>query len=233
MRSVSPPAKSIDEAYSSQPWWYDFRGFLILKFSYRTSLLAQIRMFSQNIGGSHLEIAIGSGTLFDLILKWRSFKKMPQANITGFDYAERMLAGAKKRFASFQNIQLIKADAAKLPLEDESFDSANIANAIHCLPDILGSLREVHRVLKPAGRLAGNCLLYPRGKGVLDQLAVAINNWGMKVGILNRPYLESEIRTLLIQSGFEIQTEYIHGNCYNFIAKKSEPSKTRSLKVLS
>ncbi len=103
-------------AYKSEPWWYDLRGFFILTFAYRSTLWEQVRFFGDNIKENHLEVAIGSGSLFDIILKWRKWKKMPQTNIIGIDYAEAMLQGAKKRFSKRKNIELKLADVAELPL---------------------------------------------------------------------------------------------------------------------
>lgn len=212
--------EKIDKAYSSEPWWYDLRGFLILTFSYRSTLPKQIRLFANNIAENHLEVAIGTGTLFEMILQYRRFKKLPLVNILGFDYAERMLAGAKKRFRKEKQVSLIRADAGHLSFEKDTFDSSNIANSIHCLPAIGQGIAEVYRVLKPGGQFAGNCLLEPKGHGFLDQISRAINNWGIKKGILHRPYLKSEIIELLLNAGFEINFQEVHGNCFNFIAKK-------------
>ena len=75
----------IEAAYSSEPWWYDIRGFFILTFSYRSTLWNQIALFSKNIGENHLEVAIGSGTLFDIILKWRKLLAKPKSQITAVD----------------------------------------------------------------------------------------------------------------------------------------------------
>jgi SAM-dependent methyltransferase len=212
---------SVDEAYASEPWWYDARGFLILTFAYRSTLPQQIRFFAGNISAQHLEAAIGSGTLFDLILKYRRWKKMPPVKIVGFDYAPQMLAGAKKRFEKRPEIQLIQADAAHLSFPNNSFDSINIANAFHCLPEPEVSLKEMHRVLKAGGKLAGNCLLYPRENGLGGRLANRINRWGQRKGILNRPYTCLEIQQMLRIAGFQIVYENIVGNCYDFIAVKN------------
>lgn len=212
--------EKIDEAYSSDPWWYDLRGFLILTFSYRTTLWAQIHLFASHMGDNHLEAAIGTGTLFEMILKWRRITKKPEVNIVGFDYAERMLSGARKRFKKEKRLSLLRADAANLPIKNDTFDTASIANAIHCLPDVAGSFQEFHRVLKPNGTLTGNCLLEPKGNGFLDRISRRINNWGMKKGILYRPYQKSEVIELLKSAGFEIQSQETAGNCLNFVAKK-------------
>jgi ubiquinone/menaquinone biosynthesis C-methylase UbiE len=211
----------VDQAYDSEPWWYDGRGFLILTFAYRSTLPRQIRLFGHNMGSHHLEAAIGSGTLFELILKWRKWKGLAEPSIVGFDYAPRMLEGARRRFQGDSKIQLVQADAAHLIFEDDQFDTLNIANAIHCLPEVYQSFMEFHRVLKPGGTLAGNCLLYPRGSGFMDRLSTWINNWGIKKGILNRPYTALEIKKLLAQTGFEIVSESVTGNCFDFVARKA------------
>ncbi len=210
----------IDKAYSSEPWWYDLRGFLILTFAYRNSLPAQIRHFGNNIRAEHLEAAIGSGTLFEIILKWRKWKGLPDVNVTAFDYAEKMLNGARIRFAKINNISLHRADAARMPWEANSFDSVNVANSIHSFPEIEKSIKEIYRVLKSEGTFAGNCLLYPIGGGVLNSIANKINAWGIKKGILHRPYLQDEIKSYLINSGFNIIYEKRIGNSYDFIVRK-------------
>lgn len=213
-------ADKIDRAYSSEPWWYDLRGFLILTFSYRTTLPSQIRLFAAGMGREHLEIAIGTGTLFELILRWRRWRRLPEVSITGFDYADRMLAGARHRFSGERRIRLLRADAAKLSFADRSFETANVANALHCLPDMASSLAEIHRVLKPGGTLTGNCLLEPTGRGPLAWLARKINRWGMKKGLLHRPYRKEEILHPLLAAGFSIKFQEVRGNCLNFTAGK-------------
>lgn len=212
---------SIQDAYSSEPWWYDFRGFLILTFAYRHTLPAQLRLFGNNMSSTHLEIAVGSGTLLDLILKWRKWKNMAEVDITGFDYALSMLDGAKRRFAKNKKITLLQADAAQLPFENNIFKTANIANALHCLPEIEKSLSEIYRVMQTGGTLAGNCLLEPLGQGFLDLIATRINSWGVKKGILIKTYHDYEISHLLTEQGFSIVSEKKVGNCYDFVAQKN------------
>jgi ubiquinone/menaquinone biosynthesis C-methylase UbiE len=216
-------AKSREEiaaAYSSHPWWYDIRGFFILTFAYRSTLWEQVRFFGQNIGSQHLEVAIGTGTLFGIVLKWRQWKRLPPAHVVGIDYAEPMLAGALKRFANNPDIELKHADVALLPYADNTFDSANIANAVHCLPDVDAGLREIWRALKPGATLAANVLLYARGPRPLRWIANRINDWGMRKGILVSPYEQSDIRQRLHAAGFEVQREQVSGNTYNVLARK-------------
>jgi ubiquinone/menaquinone biosynthesis C-methylase UbiE len=215
--------KSRDEiavAYDSPPWWYDVRGFLILTFAYNSTLTRQLRFFGPNYGANHLEVACGTGTLLALVLRWRTWKQLPQGRIAGVDYAESMLAGAQRRFAGRPQIELRRADAADLPYPDASFDTANIANSIHCFPDVDGALRDVFRVLKPGGTLAANALLYPRGVWPLRAVAERINRWGIRKGILYTPYDVEQIRGHILGSGFEIVSEQVGGNCYDVRAYK-------------
>lgn len=218
-----PSGKTRDEiaaAYISEPWWYDVRGFFILTFAYNSTLGSQLRFFGPHFGAEHLEVACGTGTLLELILRWRKWKKLPPVHIVGIDYAESMLAGAMHRFRNEPEIDLQHADAAALPFPDAHFDTANIANSIHCFPDVDGALRDILRVLKPGGTLAANVLLYPRGPWPFKGIAERINRWGMKKGILYTPYTQDDIRQRVLAAGFEMVTEEVSGNCYNLLARR-------------
>lgn len=218
-----PSGKSRDEiaeAYKSEPWWYDIRGFFILTFAYNSTLGAQLRFFGPNFGKEHIEVACGTGTLLQWILRWRKWKGMPQVHIVGIDYAESMLAGARRRFAGQPNIELHHADAAALPYSNATFDTANIANSVHCFPDVEGAFRDILRVLKPGGTLAANVLLYPRGAWPLKGIAEHINRWGIRKGILYTPYHRDDIRQRLVDAGFQVASEEVQGNCLNLLLRK-------------
>ncbi len=212
--------EAIAAAYKSEPWWYDVRGFFILTFAYNSTLTEQLRFFGPNFGKQHLEVACGTGTLLELIFYWRRWKKLPTVQVVGVDYAEPMLAGARHRFAGKPDLEFLHADVAEMPFAADSFDTANVANAVHCFPDVDGGMRGVLRVLKPGGTMAANVLLFPRGRWPLRPLAERINRWGMRKGILFTPYERDDIRQRIIAAGFEIVTEAVSGNCYNVLARK-------------
>jgi ubiquinone/menaquinone biosynthesis C-methylase UbiE len=216
-------AKSRDEiaaAYDSPPWWYDLRGFGILTFAYNSTLWHQLRFFSGNFGSRHLEVAVGTGTLLELVLRWRRWRGLPTVHVVGIDYAEPMLEGARSRFEGQPDIELRHADAARLPFAEATFDTINVANAIHCFPDVQGALRDMFRVLRPGGAIALNVLLYPRGPWPLRQIASRLNEWGIRKGILVTPYRREDIRQRIVDAGFEVTAEAVSGNCYDVVARK-------------
>lgn len=219
--STAKTREQIAAAYKSEPWWYDVRGFFILTFAYNSTLPAQLRFFGANFGAQHLEVACGTGTLLELLLRWRRWKRLPEpTRLVGLDYAESMLAGAMHRFRKKPNYEFMLADAAEMPMANDSFDTANVANALHCLPNVNGGLREVLRVLKPGGTMAANVLLFPRGPGPLKNWAERINRWGIRKGILVTPYEQGDIRQRIVAAGFDIVGEDVSGNCYNVLARK-------------
>jgi ubiquinone/menaquinone biosynthesis C-methylase UbiE len=218
--AVGKTRDEIAAAYDSPPLWYDIRGFFILTFAYNSTLSHQLRFFGPNFGPRHLEVACGSGTLLDLVLRWRRWKRLPDVEVVGIDYAEPMLAGAFKRFAGKSNVRIEHADATALPFADASFDTINVANAIHCFPDVDGALRDIRRVLKPGGSMATNVLLFPRGPWPFRQVADRLDRWGMRKGILYTPYEQADIRGRIVAAGFSVVTEAISGNCYDVVARR-------------
>jgi len=207
-------------AYDSEPWWYDVRGFFILTFAYNNTLTRQIKFFAKNFGPKHIEIGCGSGTLLEIVLYFRKWKKLSQSQITAIDYAEPMLIGARRRFAKWSDVEVQHGDAGHLSFADASFDTANIANSVHCFPEVDKALHETFRILKPGGTLALNVLLYPRGMWPWKAIANSIDNWGMRKGILYTPYEKNDIRQRILNAGFELDSESISGNCYYAVARK-------------
>lgn len=212
--------EQIAEAYKSEPWWYDVRGFMILTFAYNSTLPRQLRFFGNNMGARHLDVACGTGTLLEMILGWRRWKKLPAVHTVGVDYAESMLAGARHRFKGKAGLEFMHADVAELPFPDASFDTANVANAVHCFPEVDAGLRQIFRVLRPGGTAAANVLLFPRGFWPFGAIAERINRWGINKGILVTPYDAADIRARFVKAGFEIVSETISGNCYEVLARR-------------
>ena len=98
-----------------------------------------------------LDVACGTG---DLSLKLSS-KAEAGARVIGLDFCRPMLEiAARKAAQKDARVPFIEGDALKLPFRDEMFDAVTIAFGLRNLASVEEGLRELRRVLKPAGRLA-------------------------------------------------------------------------------
>lgn len=100
--------------------------------------------------GRLLDICTGTA---DMALE--AARRFPEAHIVGVDFSRPMISlGLAKveraNLASRISLQVGPAEA--LPFPDESFDAATVAFGLRNVPDRLRGLREMHRVLRPAGR---------------------------------------------------------------------------------
>lgn len=73
------------------------------------------------------------------------------AEAVGLDFAEAAVVTAKARIPGARFVQ---GDAQDLPFEDESFDAVVCGYGIIHVPDPAAALAEMHRVLRPGGRVA-------------------------------------------------------------------------------
>jgi ubiquinone/menaquinone biosynthesis C-methylase UbiE len=71
----------------------------------------------------------------------------------GIDISRGMIERATKNAGHVPNAAFYLAGADKLPLEGDYFDVVISTNSFHHYPDQLAALAEVHRVLKPGGRV--------------------------------------------------------------------------------
>jgi demethylmenaquinone methyltransferase / 2-methoxy-6-polyprenyl-1,4-benzoquinol methylase len=76
--------------------------------------------------------------------------------VIGLDFAARMLTRAKLREASDRragHIDWLLADMTKLPAKSNSVDVVTTGYGLRNVPDLTTALTEIHRVLKPGGRM--------------------------------------------------------------------------------
>jgi ubiquinone/menaquinone biosynthesis C-methylase UbiE len=217
---ADPTSDKVARAYSSPDWWYDLRGFCILHLTYRDGLIRLLNFFAGNGSLHHLEVAAGSGSFLQLVMQLRKLRGLPPIQGTAIDYAPSMLAGAVRRFQRKQGWKVELADATRLPYANESFETVNVANALHSIPNAAQAVKEAFRVLRPGGTLAVNMILPPRGGTLSRSIAGRVNAWGMRKGILVRPYEEEETRDMFLTAGFQILQTQIRGNNYCLLLKK-------------
>lgn len=116
--------------------------------SWRRRVRSEIRDILDNKDGLVLDVACGTG---DLSLE---LKRGAKATVIGTDFCRPMLAvAAKKTIAEKVEIPYLEADAMALSFADDSFDAVTIAFGLRNLPNFENGLKELHRILKPGGKI--------------------------------------------------------------------------------
>ena len=99
-----------------------------------------------------LDLATGTGDVLISLLHRNS-------NITeavGLDISENMLALCRNKIARHKfsdRVNLVRSDATINPFADETFDIITMSFGIRNTPDVLKTLKEIHRLLQPGGKV--------------------------------------------------------------------------------
>ncbi len=101
-----------------------------------------------------LDVASGTG---DLALEIQDH--CPKCDVIASDFCAEMLAHASSRGVH----KTLVADALKLPFDDDHFDVVTVAFGLRNMADYPAALTEMHRVLKPGGKLLILDFSLPRG----------------------------------------------------------------------
>jgi demethylmenaquinone methyltransferase/2-methoxy-6-polyprenyl-1,4-benzoquinol methylase len=99
-----------------------------------------------------LDVATGTG---DLAIQ--AAKTIPEAHITGVDISVGMLDVGRKKVAAqslAQAISMQEGDSESLPFKDHAYDAVMCAYGVRNFEHLEAGLREMHRVLRPGGKLA-------------------------------------------------------------------------------
>ncbi|HEX2214981.1 MAG TPA: methyltransferase domain-containing protein [Mycobacterium sp.] len=98
-----------------------------------------------------LDIGSGSGT--DLLIA--ALAVGPAGRAIGLDMtpAMRAKAAANARAMGADNVELLDGNAESIPLPDGSVDVVTSNGVINLVPDKAAAVREIHRVLRPGGRV--------------------------------------------------------------------------------
>jgi len=116
--------------------------------------MPRVMEFEKFRGAKLLEVGCGMGT--DLLQFARG-----GAYCTGVDLTPRSIEITRHRFKLYgADGNFMISDGERLPFRSESFDVVYSNGVLHHTPDTAGSIREVHRVLRPGG--VAKIMLYHR-----------------------------------------------------------------------
>ena len=105
----------------------------------------------------------------------------PHGRVCGADINARFVADATRRARekSLEHVSFHHLQSERLPFDDGSFDRALAKNVLEYVPDLAGTLAELHRVLAPGGKLHvidsdwGFVIVEPWGKATVDRFFAA------------------------------------------------------------
>ena len=145
--------------------------------------------------------------------------------VAGLDASELQLELARKRLAgrlAAGSAELVQGEADNLPWEDDRFTVATAINSLKFVPDPLAALREIHRVLRPGGRLA--VTLGESGEAPAGATEGVVDKWGQW------QWTDTAAQRLVEEAGFDdVSVSVMPVSTKALLARgvKSAPSATR------
>ena len=146
-----------------------------------------IDWMNPQINSKLIDVASGTGDIAKLFSKQNN----NTSKITCVEPNNEMFQEGKKILREYKNINWIKAQAEKIPVEDNVYDYYSISYGIRNVTDINKTLKEAYRVLKPGGRFM--CLEFSKvNNEILDffykQYSKAIPTIGKYIVGTSDPY---------------------------------------------
>lgn len=139
---------------------------------------AMIEMAGVQPGASVLDVAAGAGDQ-TLDLAWRVG---PAGTVVAVDLSPALVALGEQRAqrAAMAQIRWRVGDGEALPVESASFDAAVCRLGLMLFPDPLQGLREMHRALRPGGRVCTVVFSTPQRNPCITVLtATALRHAGL------------------------------------------------------
>lgn len=135
--------RQVKRAYALYSPVYD----LLFDWIFHPGRQAAVKLLDIQPGDRILEVGIGTGLNLSLY--------PPDCELVGIDISERMLekAQAKTEELGLSNVTLKVMDAGGTDFADNEFDRALATYVISAVPDPVGVLREMRRVVKAGGTL--------------------------------------------------------------------------------
>ncbi|HEU0024445.1 MAG TPA: methyltransferase domain-containing protein [Thermoleophilaceae bacterium] len=119
----------------------------------RRDMLRRRRLVREALGAAPgqriLDVGCGPGFYVGELLD----EVGPEGSVVGVDGSAASLAVAARRNQGHPNVAFHEADATALPVGDAEFDAALSVQVLEYVADVTAALREMHRALRPGGRV--------------------------------------------------------------------------------
>ena len=117
-----------------------------------------------------LDVACGTG----IVSRYAAARVGCLGHVKGVELNPAMLDVARQISAYYDQIEFVEGSALDLPVSDSHFDAVLCQQAIMFFPDREKAVQEMHRALKPGGRLALNVWRTPEHNPTFDCLITAL-----------------------------------------------------------
>jgi SAM-dependent methyltransferase len=181
----------------------NYQGFLVpgMFTPFAARLIADLEITP---GSAVLDVACGTG----VVSRFAARATGTTGTVTGVDIGPPMLAVARSQSAEPDSapITYLQGSALDLPLADRSFDFATCHHGFQFFPDRVAAAQELHRVLRPGGRVAIACWTgleeTPVWRAIRDSLQVDVSEQAGQM--MNSPFSvpAAELTALLETAGF-------------------------------
>jgi demethylmenaquinone methyltransferase/2-methoxy-6-polyprenyl-1,4-benzoquinol methylase len=142
-----------------------------------------------------LDVATGTGAVA------RELVRQKGCTVVGLDQSPEMLAEARRRLPD--NVELVEGTAEQLPFPDASFDALTFTYLLRYVSDPAATLRELARVVRPGGTIAGLEFAVPHGV------------W--------RPFWELYVRVGVLSPGWAAVGDFLGPSIRDFYGRWPEP----------
>jgi len=116
-----------------------------------------VRLAEFKVGSRILDLGAGSGDMAEAVRN-----QVKNSAIVGFDYCLELLQIAKSKLIN-HGVEWILGDGRFISFRDKSFDGVVAAFSIRNMPDLTVVFSEIHRVLKPGGKVVVLDMVKPVG----------------------------------------------------------------------
>ena len=177
---------------------------------------ALVELAALGPGQKVLDVACGTG----VVTRAAAQAVGHDGKVVGLDISPGMLAVARALPVEGAAVEWLEASATSLPLEDDTFDAVLSQQGLQFFPDRAAALHEMHRVLRPGGRLTLNIwrpIEYNPGWAALlepirQYLGAAGGEYFSKIFSLGD---SEELAALLAEAGFrdvriQVETRMVH-----------------------